>query len=114
MDLFQACNGDELLQVHKDVMQLVVQIFHGRVKAPLPGFEPKNCPVNLKDLTLPGGVPLQLDPLPDTKSDRVAIFLCCSRCGKILWKRAHPTPKILSVILRIVFLTVLVMLVVGI
>ena len=92
-------------------MRLVVQIFHGNVKAPLPGFEPRNCPVNLKDLTLPGGVPLQLDPLPDTESDRVAIFLCCSRCGKILWKRGH---KILSVILRIVFLTVLVMLVVGI
>ena len=70
-------------------MQLVVKIFHGD-EVPPPGFEQKNCPVNLKDLTLPGGVPLQLNPPPDTESDSVAIFLCCSNCGKIFSKgRRH-------------------------
>ena len=70
-------------------MQLVVKIFHGYDEVPPPGFEKKNCPVNLKDLTLPGGVPLQLNPPPDTESDSVAIFLCCSNCGKIFPKGGH-------------------------
>lgn len=65
-------------------MQLVVKISHGEVLPP--GFEQKNCPVNLKDLTLPSGVSLQLNPPPDTELDDVAIFLCCSKCGKIFSK----------------------------
>ena len=77
------------MQVHKDDMRLVVQIFHGHVKAPTLGLELKNCPVNLNDLTLPSGVCLKLEPLTETVVDSVALFFCCSSCGKIFWKGHH-------------------------
>lgn len=85
----QVCNGDNFVQLHQDDMRLVMGIFHGRYKAPLPGFEPKNCPVNLKDLTLPGGVPLKLGTLPETVVDSVDLFFCCSTCGKVFWEGGH-------------------------
>lgn len=89
MNLLQVCNGDDFVKVHKDDMRLVMGIFHGRFRAPLPGFELKNCPVNLRDLTLPSGVPLKLGPLPETVVDSVDLFFCCSTCGKIFWEGGH-------------------------
>lgn len=72
-------------------MRLAMGIFHGRFQAPLPGYEPKGCPVDLVDLTLPGGVPLKLGPLPEEVGEKNSadVFFCCSTCGKVFWEGGH-------------------------
>ena len=70
-------------------MRMAMGIFHGRFQAPLPGYEPENCPVNLMNLTLPGGVPLKLGPLPEEVPDSADVFFCCSTCGKVFWEGGH-------------------------
>ncbi|KAL9988623.1 hypothetical protein ACROYT_G003089 [Oculina patagonica] len=85
----QVCNGNDFVHVHQDYMRMVMGIFHSRFQAPLPGYEPKNCPVNLANLTLPGGVPLKLGPLPEELVNSVDVFFCCSNCGKVFWEGGH-------------------------
>lgn len=70
-------------------MRMAMGIFHGRFQAPLPGYEPEHCPVNLMNLTLPGGVPLKLGPLPEEVADSADVFFCCSSCGKVFWEGGH-------------------------
>lgn len=89
--MLQVCNGDDFVRVQQDHMRLAMGIFHGRFQAPLPGYEPKGCPVNLVDLTLPGGVPLKLGPLPEevVEKNSADVFFCCSNCGKVFWEGGH-------------------------
>lgn len=70
-------------------MRMAMGIFHGRFQAPLPGHEPKHCPINLMYLTLPGGVLLKLGPLPEEAVNHADVFFCCSTCGKVFWEGGH-------------------------
>ena len=68
---------------------MAMGIFHGRFQAPLLRYEPTNCPINLMYLTLPGGVPIKLGPLPEEAVNNAEIFFCCSACGKVFWEGKH-------------------------
>ena len=83
------CNGSDFIEVNQDHMILAMGIYHGRFQAPLPGHEPKNCPINLMSLTLPGEVPLKLGPLPEEAIKNADMFFCCSLCGKVYWEGKH-------------------------
>jgi len=85
----QACNGSDFIEVGQEHMRLAMGVFHGRFQAPLPGYEPKNCPINLMYLTLPGGVPLKLGPFPEEIVNSADVFFCCSTCGKVFWEGGH-------------------------
>ena len=70
-------------------MKIAMGIFHGRFLPPLPGHEPKYCLIDLMNLTLPGGVPIKLGPLPEEAINHADVFFCCSTCGKVFWEGRH-------------------------
>ena len=83
------CNGNDFVEVSQEHMKMAMGIFHGRFQAPLLRYEPTNCPINLMYLTLPGGVPIKLGPLPEEAVNNAEIFFCCSACGKVFWEGKH-------------------------
>lgn len=45
--------------------------------------------INMEYLCLEGGVPLQVETIPEPVFKRVEMFFVCTTCGKVFWEGAH-------------------------
>ena len=45
--------------------------------------------VNLDDVTIGDGVPLQVEGIPRDVTSQVTVFFCCATCGKVFWEGKH-------------------------
>ena len=45
--------------------------------------------VDLEDVTIGGGVPLQVEGIPRDVTSQVDVFFCCATCGKVFWEGKH-------------------------
>ena len=70
-------------------MKLALDIYNGRTQAPTAAHVLRDCPIDLRHLTIARGVPLKLAPLPEGMLDKVELFYCCTECGKIFWEGGH-------------------------
>ncbi|XP_053329863.1 exonuclease mut-7 homolog [Spea bombifrons] len=105
----QVCNCNKYLHISQERMKELMKL-HGylkdanEAKGPadsdrfcLPRGSPDNrnaewikeLGLSADSLALPSGASLQLESLPAGLLDKVELFFCCSRCGKVFWEGSH-------------------------
>ncbi|KAM4661974.1 exonuclease mut-7 homolog [Discoglossus pictus] len=98
----QVCNCDKYLHISQEQMVHLLKLHRDPEEATDSARSPSSANLDnpalpwmvelglsSDSLTLPSGADLQILSIPPGLLDKVDLFFCCSRCGKVFWEGSH-------------------------